>query len=390
MKSEWMMIPAKIPDKKQIFSKLPNFVQLPLAKAYCNRRKKWVQKLKTPVALTFFVTSRCNLRCSHCFYWRELNTASDKELSIDEIRKIARSFKHPLSLSLTGGEPFLRKDLKEIIEAFHEGCGTREAGIATNGTFEASTVETVRSILDEGLLSSLSVQVSLDGLEETHDAIRGIKGSFKKAMSTLTVLKKMEAHYPNLHLKIALAIQKQNITEFREFVQYFLPLEIPLRFNIVRGGGFGVFDLPRNAASGFDPRDKQSSFLSLKEIRTTYAWLKVMNAKSPFHFWPARQQRIWELSIKMLEDGQCEIPCYARYMESVLYSNGDVSFCELSKVFANIREYDSNFETIWKCEKAEKMRKFITRCCCIHGCNLTSGLTFEPETVVSILNEREI
>jgi MoaA/NifB/PqqE/SkfB family radical SAM enzyme len=384
-----MIPPTLIPNKKQIFSKLPHFVQLPLAKAYCNRRKRWVQHLNTPVALIFFVTPRCNLCCSHCFYWRELNAASEKELSIDEIRKIARSFEHPLSLSLTGGEPFLRKDLKEIIGAFHEGCGTREVGIATNGTLEASTVETVHSILEEGLLSNLSVQVSLDGLEKTHDSIRGVKGSFEKAVSTLTVLKKMEARYPKLHLKIALAIQKRNISELGDFVEYLLPLEIPLRFNIVRGGGFGVFDLPESASSGFDPKDTQNSFLSLNEIRPAYAWLKAMNAKSPFHFWSARQQRIWELSIKMLEDGKCEIPCYAQYMETVLYSTGDVSFCELSKNFANIREYDFNFKTIWKCEKANKMRKFISRCCCIHGCNLTSGLTFEPETVVSVLNERK-
>ena len=47
-------------DKKRLFSKLPHLLQLPLARAYCNRKKKWVQHLQTPVALIFFVTSRCN------------------------------------------------------------------------------------------------------------------------------------------------------------------------------------------------------------------------------------------------------------------------------------------------------------------------------------------
>jgi MoaA/NifB/PqqE/SkfB family radical SAM enzyme len=376
-------------DKKRLFSKLPHLLQLPLAKAYCNRKKKWIQDLKTPVALIFFVTSRCNLRCRHCFYWQELNTDSEKELSIDEIRKIASSFEHPVSLSLTGGEPFLRSDLKEIIKAFNEGCGTQEVGIATNGTLEATTVETVRGILDEDSLSNFSVQISLDGLEKTHDAVRGVNGSFEKTMSTLKALWKIRKHYPNLQLKIALAVQERNIPELKSFVKYLLPLEIPLRFNIVRGGGFGVFGLPECASSGFGPKDETGSFLTLDQIRAIYEKLKAMNAKSPFHFWSARQQRIWELSIKMLEEGQCEIPCYARYMETVLYSNGEVSFCELSKTFANIREYDFDFEAIWKCEKANKMRKFISRCCCIHGCNLTSGLTFEPETVISVLNERK-
>ena len=380
---------ATFPDKKKLFSKIPHFLQLPLTKAYCNRKKKWVQHLKTPVALIFFVTSRCNLRCSHCFYWRELNSASHSELSIDEIRKIARSFAHPLSLSLTGGEPFLRKNIGEIIEAFYEGCGTREVGIATNGTIEALTVETIRSVLDKGFLSNLSVQVSLDGLEKTHDAIRGINGAFKKAMSTLKALQRIRKRYPHFYLKTALSIQKQNLPEIEEFVEYLLPLNIPLRFNIVRGGSFGVFNLPKSAASGFDPKDETGSFLTLDEIKATYSWLKNKSDKNPFHFWPARQQKIWELSIKMLEEGRSEMPCYANTMESVLYANGDVAFCELSKPHGNIREHDYDFKRIWKSKEADSMRKLTSRCCCIHGCNLTTGLTFDPETIISTLRARD-
>ena len=380
------MLPSP-PNKKEIFSKLPHFVQLPIARAYCNHKKKWVQQLETPVALIFFVTSRCNLRCSHCFYWRELNTASDTELSIDEIRKIAQSFMHPVSLSLTGGEPFLRKDLKEIIEAFHAGCGTREVGIATNGTLTENIVETIRSVLEAGNLSSLSVQVSLDGLEGTHDAIRGVKGSFQKAMITIMELKKIGEHHPHLQLKTALAVQKSNLPELKEYVEYLLPLNIPLRFNIVRGGNFGVFNLPISTYSGFDPKDQNSAFLSLESIKGVYTLLKKMSDDNNFHFWPSRQQRIWELSIKMLEEHKSEIPCYARFMESVLFANGDVSFCELSKPFADIRQFDYDFKRLWKCDDAANMRKRISRCCCIHGCNLTTGLTFEPETVISVLNK---
>ena len=383
-----MILPTLSPNKKQIFSKLPRFVQLPFAKAYCHRKKKWVQNLETPVTLIFFVTSRCNLRCSHCFYWQELNMG-DTELSIDEIRRIASSFKHPVSLSLTGGEPFIRRDLNEIIEAFHQGCGTREVGIATNGTLQESTVETIRSVLEADSLSSLSAQISLDGPEITHDEIRGVRGSYKKAISTIGELKKIGGKYPGFQLKTALTLQKRNLSELREFVDNLLPLKIPLRFNIVRGGEFGAFNLPPTACSDFDPKEGNGTFLSLDEIKGAYALLKGMSDSGKFHFWPSRQQRIWELSIRMLEEKQSSIPCYASTMESVLYSDGNVAFCELSKPFANIREFDYDFARLWKSEKADKMRKLISRCCCIHGCNLTTGLTFEPETVVSVLNERQ-
>ena len=70
-----------------------------------------------PVNLIFFVTSKCNLLCRHCFYWEELNLPKN-ELSLDEIEKVARSLPNLLSLSLTGGEPYLRPDLPDIAAAF--------------------------------------------------------------------------------------------------------------------------------------------------------------------------------------------------------------------------------------------------------------------------------
>ncbi len=80
--------------------------------------------------------------------------------------------------------------------------------------------------------------------------------------------------------------------------------------------------------------------------------------------------------------------CYANAMESVLYANGDVVFCELSKTYTNIRKNDYDFRKIWESEEADKMRKLISRCCCIHGCNLTTGLIFDPEIVASTLKEQ--
>jgi MoaA/NifB/PqqE/SkfB family radical SAM enzyme len=377
-------------DKKRIFSKLPHFLQLPVAKAYCKHKKKWVQHLETPTTLIFFVTSRCNLRCSHCFYWQEINKPADDVLAIEEIHKISTSFSRPLYLSLTGGEPFLRKDLFEIIWAFYAGCGTREVGITTNGTLQEATVQTVLSVLERGFLANFSIQVSLDGLEKTHDRIRGVTGAFSKALSTLKELCKIQKHYPQLSLKTCLSVQKQNLSELGDYVEHLLPLGIPLRFNIVRGGNFGVFRLPKTASSSFDPKNKPISFLSPKEINEAYCLLKKLSDENSFHFWPPRQQRIWELSIKMLETHHSEIPCYARFMESVLFANGDTAFCELSKPFGNIRAFDYDFKKIWQSDEADRMRKLLSRCSCIHGCNLTTGLAFEPDAFVSTLLNRSM
>ena len=76
----------------------------------------WIEKFKknqTPSQIIFFITNMCNMRCKHCFYWKNLNT-EEGEMSLEEIRKFALSLKNPMNISLTGGEPFLRKDLVEI------------------------------------------------------------------------------------------------------------------------------------------------------------------------------------------------------------------------------------------------------------------------------------
>src|SRR3989338_3896529 len=78
-----------------------------------------------PTYMVFFVTARCNARCEHCFYWREVESAdSSLELSFSEIKKISGNLPGLAQISLTGGEPFLRKDFSEIIKVFYQLSGT--------------------------------------------------------------------------------------------------------------------------------------------------------------------------------------------------------------------------------------------------------------------------
>jgi len=73
--------------------------------------------------LIFYVTNRCNFRCEFCFYYAEIEKGrKPNELSLDEIDQLTRKLGPLLQLSLTGGEPFLRKDLDEITHMFVENC----------------------------------------------------------------------------------------------------------------------------------------------------------------------------------------------------------------------------------------------------------------------------
>src|SRR3989344_921381 len=117
-------------------------------------------KDRTPLYLIFFVTSRCNLRCEHCFFWRELNQAK-KELSLEEIDKVTKNMDPLLLLRMTGGEPFLRTDLPEIAGLFYKNAGMRNLGINTAGFFTKRIVESVKKILSQYPID-LDVVVSID------------------------------------------------------------------------------------------------------------------------------------------------------------------------------------------------------------------------------------
>jgi len=139
---------------------------------------------QTPLSLIQYVTNRCNAKCEHCFFWKDMEHET-QELTLNEFRKIASSLKHPLnSISLTGGEPFLRDDLPEICKIFVGINKTKSIFITTNGLLTDkiySTTETILKNIDKCV--RFQVQVSLDGKEKTHNKIRGVK-IFKKAVKT--------------------------------------------------------------------------------------------------------------------------------------------------------------------------------------------------------------
>ena len=132
-------------------------------------------KDKRPVVV-WNVTRRCNLQCIHC-YSSSQNVKYGDELNTDEGKKLISdlaSFGSPVLL-FSGGEPLLRKDLPELVQ-FAVDKGMR-AVISTNGTLV--TKERARVFSEIGLSY---VGVSIDGMKETHDLFRGVKGAYDASL----------------------------------------------------------------------------------------------------------------------------------------------------------------------------------------------------------------
>jgi len=164
----------------------------------------------------FAVTYRCTSRCRTCRIW-EMDEPERGELSLEEIQDLFRSnegfLRDVRSIQITGGEPFLREDLLQIVSSIHGRLPGCTFWIPTNGMDPRGTERATREMLEGMNGKGLGVSVSIDGLGRTHDGIRGIEGSFEMAVETLKRLRAIRGDCPGLELAVGMTLTPENSGE---------------------------------------------------------------------------------------------------------------------------------------------------------------------------------
>ena len=201
------------------------------------------------------ITDRCNLRCAHC-YQEGYNTKS--EFSLAQLKEVADEIDLTLKkwhmvgrIALTGGEPFLKKELFPLIDHLKQKKYIRKIGILTNGTLiDEKTADKLKS-----LQKLYSVQISLDGAsEKTHDFIRG-KGSYKKAIDSFRLLHKM-----GVRTRLMFTVHKKNLQDVPELI------DLAIREKI------GAITVERFVPEGKGSQTKDW-FLTKKEVHELYEYV---------------------------------------------------------------------------------------------------------------------
>src|SRR6185312_8938130 len=142
--------------------------------------------LALPLNLTVSVSYRCNSRCKTCNVWQRPND----DLTLEEYEQIFASIGHAAYwFTFSGGEPTLRKDLPEIIGAAYRHCRPGIINIPTNGIQDQIIPARIERVLQAAPESEVIVNLSMDGVGEKHDQIRGVRGNFVRAMRTYAGLK---------------------------------------------------------------------------------------------------------------------------------------------------------------------------------------------------------
>src|SRR5665811_1193154 len=153
--------------------------------------------VKAPLFCGHKLTYNCNLKCKMCPFWKR----SSQDLSLEKEKAILRQIYDSgvCAIAFEGGEPLLRKDLVEIL-AYSRSLPLHTS-LITNGTLLESRIDEIVPYIN-GV-----IYVSLDGLEKTHDAIRGVGGSFEKAIRGIRAARKKVA------VTINSTVMSENIDE---------------------------------------------------------------------------------------------------------------------------------------------------------------------------------
>ena len=336
------------------------------------------KKNQLPSYFIFFPTSRCNLSCSHCFYHDSLNKKFN-ELTLEEIDKITKTMDPLLSLILTGGEPYLRHDLDEIVKIFYENTRVPIITIPSNGFFRERMVEKIRNMMDWCPELVLNQLISIDGLREQHDKIRGLKGCFDRAIRTVETIKELQNEYGRINLGIATTFTSQNQHNMKDIVKGIYEIAKPdnITIALVRG----------------DPKEKVNLNLDINlyqeavKYRDSLFYSRKMSGHKIFKgnkLATASRIILNEKVQQIYETNKYQMPCYAGNLSGVMYPEGDVHPCEIldnSHKIGNIRDFNLDFRKLWLSQKAKDEIKFIrgTHCFCTHECFNTVNILFNAK-----------
>lgn len=168
------------------------------------------------------ITDKCNLRCSHCY---QDDYSYSSELSLEELKSIADKINHTLTVwkkdgrvAITGGEPFVKKDIINLLHYLNRQSSIKKIGILTNGTLLKNHVDSLKDIN-----KLYYIQMSLEGRKEKNDEIRG-NGVFDKVIESSKYLKN-----EGIPVRWMVTLHKNNINE----IPYIIDLAININVDVI-------------------------------------------------------------------------------------------------------------------------------------------------------------
>jgi len=339
------------------------------------------QKLveRAPSYLIYQITSRCNSRCQTCFNWRRLDDPDKNDLRLEEIEKLSEGYGSLLQLTLGGGEPFLRDDIPEICSIFHKQNGVQHITIPTNALRPQETRRLVEQILKNCNLNYLRIMLSLDGIGQEHDTLRGVPGNYEKLQETYRELIDLRKSHSNLGLEVSTvlsALNRDSIKNTIDTVAREFPGIDKQAVVLVRG----------------DARELSSKAVDTETYREVMDYLRDVNSVRNTTFIARIFRAVFNMNTEAicthLEKGQLPIRCLAGERLLVITPEGTVYPCELlDRPLGNVRDYNYRIKDILATPEALETFAFIKNrsCSCTFECAIHASILYSWRQYPKIL-----
>ena len=279
-------------------------------------------------------------------------------------------------LDITGGEPFLRKDLLELIDTISSLKGThlrkiRSIAITSNGFLTHQILEMTEKMAERLASKNIDLVMALamDGIGEIHDKIRNYKDAWARVNHTIQGLKDIRRKTPNIILGLKTTVLPQNVDQLGRISSYADENEL---FTII-----SPCIITENRYQNIDR--KEDLAFSKNEIEQMIRFYK-----SPHFQWDFHRSRL----VNYLETGVIKKPCSAGFNYFFIRSNGDVYPCPVIKVkIGNIKQ--TKIENIFFSKAASSFQKKVAkhpecRTCTEPGLE-RYGLPFEGFTYLGLM-----
>jgi len=328
-----------------------------------------------PMNVTLSLLYKCNSRCKTCNIWRK----SVKNFTLEEFDETLRSMgTAPYWFTLSGGEPFLRDDIVEICRSIYSNCKPGIITIPTNGSLSSIIPGRVDEIARSCRGTRVVVNLSLDGVGQKHDLIRGFKGSFRNCMETYHALKSLNRE--NLTVGIHSVISVFNANDASELFSFISSLRpdsyiTEIAEERVELGTVGTNLTPslNQYADAIDPLLHNSSGMRFERLG------KVTSAF---------RREYYGLVKDVLRRKTQVIPCYAGWASAQISPDGDVwACCIRAEPLGNLRDVKYDFSKIWYGETAKVVRTNIRnkQCYCPMANASYTNMLLSPRMLLPIL-----
>lgn len=291
--------------------------------------------ISPPTDMCIIVTYRCPMQCRMCDIWQN-PTNKSLEITPAEIEKLP----NVKFINITGGEPFVREDLEDIIEvAFRKAP---RVVISTSGWFEERIIRMAERF------PRIGIRISIEGLSQKNDELRGRQGGFDRGLRTLLALKEMGVK----DIGFGITVSDSNSADMLSLYQ--LSRSLGMEFATAALHNSYYFHKTDNRIT--NQKEVCSNFGKLIEWQ-----LKEKHPKSWFRAYFNRGL------INYIQGKPRLLPCEAGMVNFFVEPYGDVYPCNglesryWKESMGNIRTMTS-FDDLWRSEQAERVRSQVRHC----------------------------